>query len=92
MYVNTNEVTESMMHHKYAIKDYNGTSGFLLFGSLNWSNTGFTNNYEDIVFTTNEEAVDSFSKNFESIWSYVEDLEKNDLTACAILKNKIKIF
>lgn len=80
------------MHHKYAVKDCNGKSGFLLFGSLNWTNSGFTNNYEDIVFTTNFEAVKSFSDNFENLWKHVNDLEEYDVTTQAILFNKIKVL
>lgn len=81
------------MHHKYAIKDYSEKdSGFLLFGSLNWSFSGFTNNYEDIVFTTNVEAVKNFNDNFKNTWDYLDNLEKQNVTVRAILNNKVKVM
>lgn len=80
------------MHYKYVVKDYNEKSGFLLFGSLNWTYSGFINNYEDIVFTTNMEAVKSFHDNFESMWCYLDDLEKHDVTVRAVLSNKVKVI
>lgn len=80
------------MHHKYAVKDYNGKSGFLVLGSLNWTNSGFTNNYEDLVFTTNIDAVNSFSDNFESMWTYLDDQEKYDVITRAVLCKKIKVL
>lgn len=92
MFVNTNTHTESLMHHKYAVKDYDGRSGYLLFGSLNWSVTGFTNNYEDIVFTTNTHAVKSFNDNFENMWLYLDSAEKHDVTVHAALSNKVKFL
>lgn len=91
MFINTNENTECLMHHKYVVKDFSAGNGFVLFGSLNWSYSGFINNYEDIVFTTNAGAVKSFHDNFESMWNYFDDLEKHDVITRAILNNKTKI-
>lgn len=80
------------MHHKYAVKDYNGKTGYLVFGSLNWTNSGFTNNYEDLVFTTNSDAVNSFNDNFESMWTYLDNQEKYDVITRAVLREKIKVL
>lgn len=81
-----------MMHHKYAVKDCNGSNGFLVFGSLNWTMTGVTNNYEDLVFTTNKHAVKSYAENFEYMWSYLTNAEEHDITTQAILNEKIKVL
>lgn len=79
------------MHLKCAIKDFRAGKGFLLFGSLNWTYSGFVNNYEDVVFTSNKEAVRSFHENFESMWFYFDNMEKHDVITRAVLSNKIRL-
>lgn len=79
------------MHHKYAVKDYDGDNGYLVFGSLNWTHSAFVKNFEDLVFTTNAEAIKSFSLNFQDMWDYVEKEENTNVVVQAVLKQRINI-
>lgn len=60
------------MHYKYIVKDYAETGGFLLTGSLNLTDSGFINNYEDVVLTSNQYVVKAFYENFEECWNFVK--------------------
>jgi len=65
---------EAILHFKYVIKDYNpkdGT-GYLVLGSLNWTESGTQHNYEDLVFTSNSSMVKGFHDNYEEIWDYLQ--------------------
>lgn len=81
------------MHHKYAVKDYNETqkAGYVLFGSINWTNSAFVENYENITFLSSSAVVEAFHDNFEQLWSFLGEEYKNNLLITAILKNKICI-
>ncbi|KRT81466.1 hypothetical protein AMK59_5917 [Oryctes borbonicus] len=77
IYAGKNDLS-SILHYKYAIKDYNSISKAMCCGSLNWTNTAFLNNYESITFTTNESIVDEFYKNFVESYNYVKNLMETD--------------
>ncbi|KAK9877192.1 hypothetical protein WA026_016940 [Henosepilachna vigintioctopunctata] len=69
-YVSTDK-TDSIMHTKFIVKDFDDTDGgYLLTGSFNLTLTAFTSNYEDVVFTSNRVIVEDFHKNFEEMWQY----------------------
>lgn len=68
----------SIMHCKYMVKDYTESSGFLFTGSLNLTDSGFINNYEDVVFTSNQYVVKAFHENFEECWNFVK-IDNEDL-------------
>ncbi|KAJ8919630.1 hypothetical protein NQ315_006156 [Exocentrus adspersus] len=61
----------TIMHHKYIVKDYTLSNGYLCTGSLNLTDSGFVNNYEDMVFTSNQYLVQAFHKDFEESWSLI---------------------
>ncbi|KAK9717589.1 PLD-like domain [Popillia japonica] len=72
-------ISSSIFHLKYAIKDYNTGFSAMCCGSLNWTNAAFLNNYENILFTTNEKIIDEYHRNYESSFSYVKTCMENDL-------------
>lgn len=74
------------MHHKYVVKD----GEYLLFGSMNWTNGAFMDNYENLVFTSEKSVVNSFHQNFEDMWKYVNE-QMGDVEIQAILKRKLTV-
>ncbi|KAJ8964445.1 hypothetical protein NQ317_013855 [Molorchus minor] len=70
-YISNKPGMSSIMHYKYMVKDYTKCGGFVFTGSLNLSETGFLNNYEDIVFTSNFYTAQAFHENFEECWNYI---------------------
>lgn len=54
----------SCMHHKFAIVD-NDT---LMMGSLNWTVTAITKNYESVIVTSNRLMVKPFIEHFNKLW------------------------
>lgn len=81
------------MHHKYVVKDYNENekSGFVLFGSMNWTTSAFMNNYEDVIFVSDSGVVEAFHNDFEQMSSFLEDESKNNAFVTAVLNNKVCI-
>ncbi|XP_044766926.1 mitochondrial cardiolipin hydrolase-like [Coccinella septempunctata] len=69
------EKSNSIMHTKYIVKDYCAQKGgHLLTGSFNLTDVAFSNNYEDVVFTSQRIMVEDFKKNFSKMWdSFKED-------------------
>ncbi|CAH0546144.1 unnamed protein product [Brassicogethes aeneus] len=79
----------SMMHYKYMLKDYCNTGGYVFMGSMNMSKSSFTNNFEDIVFTSTEYVVESVHENFEKCWQYVGEENKNDYNRTILLHSNL---
>lgn len=76
-----------LMHHKFCVFDGPGRvktvnkkpstqeqKSFLLTGSTNWTNDGFSTNWENILITTNKQLITEFENEFQRIWS---DFERN---------------
>lgn len=64
----------SYMHTKYIVKDFNiDGAGYLLTGSFNLTYGAFSNNYEDVVFTSQRQMVEDFQNNFSTIWGTFRD-------------------
>ncbi|XP_050310560.1 mitochondrial cardiolipin hydrolase [Anthonomus grandis grandis] len=73
-FIGTSSSMDTIMHHKFMVKDYDERTGegFLCTGSMNFTSTSPTNNYEMLVFNTNRNVVKSFSDNFEECWNDVK--------------------
>ncbi|XP_017780277.1 PREDICTED: mitochondrial cardiolipin hydrolase-like [Nicrophorus vespilloides] len=69
-----NDESENIFHYKYAVKDYSDKTktGYAMCGSMNWSQTGIIENYEDIVLTTAKSVVQSLHDNFEESWTFLK--------------------
>lgn len=75
-----------LMHHKFCVFDGPGRTkkvattntgtldSYLLTGSTNWTNDGFSTNWENILVTSNLKLIMEFENEFQRIW---EDFEKN---------------
>lgn len=61
----------SIMHYKFIVKDYTETNGYLFTGSLNITNQGFLNNYENAVFSSNHCLVEKFHNIFQDAWEHL---------------------
>ncbi|XP_066151400.1 mitochondrial cardiolipin hydrolase-like [Euwallacea fornicatus] len=59
---------DSIMHHKFILKDYTEEGGFLCTGSLNFSSSSVVNNYEHIIFLSCHHLVSVFQTNFNECW------------------------
>lgn len=68
------------------IKDFVEGKGCLYLGSLNWSTSGFQDNYENTVFLTNNNVAQAFYKNFNEAWEIIDNINKNNLFAKAVLR------
>ncbi|TMW50733.1 hypothetical protein DOY81_004186 [Sarcophaga bullata] len=55
---------------KFPVK--NRVTSLLLTGSLNWTNQGFANNWENILITSKREYIDRYSQEFERLWKVFE--------------------
>lgn len=86
IYVGTDN-TGSIFHYKYAIKDYKTNTCALYCGSLNWTNAGFTNNFESLLFTTNETIIEAFHKNYTESFAYVKHLMEENTYVKVKLKD-----
>ncbi|XP_072399162.1 mitochondrial cardiolipin hydrolase-like [Diabrotica undecimpunctata] len=79
LYMCPKQTLESIMHYKYMVKDYNQEKGgYTLISSLNISISAFTENYENIVLSSDYYLATSIHNNFENCWNYVE-LENQSL-------------
>lgn len=76
-YVNLYKDGDSFMHHKFAVKDFHTKSGYLCLGSLNWTISGFFDNYEDLVFTNDVSLVETFHEHFEFMWKSNKEMKSN---------------
>lgn len=75
-----------LMHHKFCIFDgpsrvkavnnanTENLNTYLLTGSTNWTNDGFSTNWENIIVTSNLKLVMEFENEYQRIW---EDFEKS---------------
>ncbi|XP_017871956.1 PREDICTED: mitochondrial cardiolipin hydrolase-like [Drosophila arizonae] len=74
---------DNFMQHKFCVIDEQGrvnrirnkkrkngpkTHGVLMNGSLNWTDSGFCGNWENVVITTNAEVVQAFQEEFDRMW------------------------
>lgn len=62
---------DSIMHHKYIVKDYSDDCGYLCMGSMNLSSTSALNNYESLIFMSDYSVVNAFHLNFQECWNNV---------------------
>lgn len=62
---------DSIMHHKYIVKDYSEDFGYLCMGSMNLSSTSALNNYESLIFMSDYSVVNAFHSNFQECWNNV---------------------
>lgn len=53
-----------LMHHKFVIMD----GEILLNGSVNWTNSGFFGNYENIEICNDKIAIAAFNQEFNHLW------------------------
>lgn len=56
---------EYLMHHKFIIID----NKQIILGSLNWTQSGIRNNYENTFLTNHQEFIKPFRKEFERLWN-----------------------
>ncbi|CAG9771058.1 unnamed protein product [Ceutorhynchus assimilis] len=70
-FVTAGNNSDTIMHHKYLIKDYSETNGFVCTGSMNFSTTSVLINYESFVFMSNRDVVSAFKRNFDEIWESI---------------------
>lgn len=77
---------ESIMHYKYAIKDCDEEAGFILYGSLNWTASGFLENYEDCIFTNSTVLAQEFKRNFNITWDRLTTLAESEEVRDTILE------
>lgn len=75
-----------LMHHKFCVfdgpvrvkavskKNIQDLDSHLLTGSTNWTNDGFSTNWENILITSNLKLVKEFENEYQRIW---EDFERN---------------
>ncbi|KAG5899255.1 hypothetical protein JTB14_035433 [Gonioctena quinquepunctata] len=63
----------SIMHYKFIVKDYSANSGYVLVGSMNFSESAFLENYEDLVISSNHYVAEGFHECFEKCLSFVKD-------------------
>lgn len=56
--------SEHHMHHKFAIVD----GRYLITGSYNWTRSASDNNFENVLITTDDAAVEAFEAEFELLW------------------------
>ncbi|KAJ8959391.1 hypothetical protein NQ318_022079 [Aromia moschata] len=84
-YISMNPGMSSIMHHKFMVKDYSDSDGFVFTGSLNLTKSAFLNNYEDITFTFNEYVVKAFHNNFEECWNYIQADNENLINKTVLL-------
>ncbi|XP_022900634.1 uncharacterized protein [Onthophagus taurus] len=68
--------TCSLFHYKYAIKDYGTNNQAAYCGSINWTDSAFTSNYEDLTISTNKYIVDRFNENFNDSFEYIKNMNK----------------
>ncbi|XP_066254475.1 mitochondrial cardiolipin hydrolase-like [Euwallacea similis] len=78
-------VPDSIMHHKFILKDYTEEGGFLCTGSLNFSSSSVVNNYEHVIFLSNHHLVSVFQTNFNECWKNVT-IDNKGLVNKTILK------
>lgn len=72
MYISpTSSTTDTIMHNKFIIKDYDYESGYLYLGSMNFTISALTN-IESVIFTSNNNAVEAFQKNFDECWENIK--------------------
>lgn len=61
------------MHNKYAIID----DEILIFGSMNWSYSGLTNNSESLMISHKRNDVHEFKKNFILMWKNATEVTRS---------------
>ncbi|OMH85250.1 Mitochondrial cardiolipin hydrolase [Zancudomyces culisetae] len=59
----------SYMHNKFCVADRN----LVLSGSYNWTKNARKNNQENFIITNSRPAVDSFSREFEKLWTLFQN-------------------
>ncbi|XP_060519399.1 uncharacterized protein LOC132697780 isoform X2 [Cylas formicarius] len=59
---------DTIMHHKFMVKDAVSQTKCLCTGSMNLTGSSFFNNYESMVFSCNPYLVDAFKNHFEECW------------------------
>lgn len=67
-YMKTNCKMFQLSHNKFGIID----GKKVLNGSANWSKSGLSKNYENFLFLTDAQEVESFQEAFEKIWGMAE--------------------
>lgn len=67
----------SIMHYKYMLKDYDENVGYVYLGSLNWTISGISLNYESTVYSSDYRFVDAMHNNFEETWNYIDMLNQS---------------
>ncbi|XP_028144520.1 uncharacterized protein LOC114338142 [Diabrotica virgifera virgifera] len=86
LYMYPKQNLESIMHYKYMVKDYiEEKEGYTLISSLNISITAFTENYENVVLSSDYYLATSIHKNFEDCWNYVEQENQSLLNKTILL-------
>lgn len=60
--------TYTTMHHKFMVTD-----NIVAFGSLNYTENSFRNNYENLVISDNDVFVKKFKIEFDELWSIAEE-------------------
>lgn len=73
--------SKSFMHHKFCLIDASAPKNIsvkplLLYGSLNWTNSGLCANWEDCVVTSKNELVSPFKNEFERLWEIFPPVER----------------
>lgn len=64
------DITESHMHHKFALFDHSIT----LTGSYNWTRSAEKYNHENILITDSKNVARQFDKEFDALWNQFPDL------------------
>ncbi|XP_030767743.1 uncharacterized protein LOC115891431 [Sitophilus oryzae] len=71
-YVASSCSTDTIMHHKFAVKDFSDTGGFMCLGSMNLTSSSVLNNYESFIFTSNYHLTEAFKNQFEDCWNNIK--------------------
>ncbi|KAF7282776.1 hypothetical protein GWI33_001925 [Rhynchophorus ferrugineus] len=71
MYISPSAATDTIMHNKYMIKDYDQENGYLCLGSMNFTISALTNN-ESVIFTSNHNVIEAFQQNFDECWENIK--------------------
>ncbi|CAG9816275.1 unnamed protein product [Phaedon cochleariae] len=76
MYISHIPEMSSIMHYKFIVKDHSESggysSGYLFTGSMNINRSAVMENYEDIVFSSDQYVVKAFHENFEKCFRYIK--------------------
>ncbi|XP_031639958.1 mitochondrial cardiolipin hydrolase-like [Contarinia nasturtii] len=57
-----------LMHNKFCLIDPMSPNSVLINGSLNWSTGGIKNNYENVMFLTDQHLIKQYKQAFEYMW------------------------